>query len=363
MNREALFWILAVPEPYVFDNMQPRIQDFVRVVQWNIEKGKNFEGLVEIFSTHPILRYADLIFLNEADYGMARSDNRHVARELGAWLKMNVAFGPAHLELTKGTGDDLDAPGENQAGLQGNAILSRYPFGQLRIIDLPNDFEPFEFEEKRFGRRTALVAEVLINWKKLTTVCTHLEVRTTPRGRARQMAVILEKLHRLGINGPALLAGDLNTSTFRRGSRWRTFRSLSKILLSQPPRLKESLLHPDRDHGEPAFEVLRQHGFSVQELNSREATHRSLLTTLDETDHLPAILEQWIFNKLDRYDRFLDMKLDWIAGRSVKPLTANELRDSQSGVVSVSPQAIRSLSYQGRKISDHDPIVADMTLA
>jgi len=362
INREILFWLLGVPQPYVLDRVQPRVQDFVRVVQWNIEKGKNFEGLVESLSTHPILRYADLMFLNEVDYGMARSGNRHVARELGAWLKMHVAFAPAHLELTKGSGDDLDAPGENQAALQGNALLSRHPLGQLRIIELPSGFEPFEFEEKRFGRRIALVADVDINQKKLAVVSTHLEVRTTPRGRARQMAALLDKLDRVDLSGPALLAGDLNTATFARGTPWRTFQGVAKLLCSRPPRLKESLLHPDHHHREPVFDVLERHGFSVQESNSRQATHRASLTTLEENDDLPPALRNWVFKKLNQYDHQLDLKLDWIAGRSVKALTANERKDAKSGIASVCPQAITSLSYEGRRISDHDPIVADIEL-
>jgi endonuclease/exonuclease/phosphatase family metal-dependent hydrolase len=362
-NREALFWILGVPEPYVFDQAQPRVQDFVRVVQWNIEKGKNFEGLVEILSTHPVLRYADLIFLNEADNGMARSGHRHVARELGAWLRMHVAFAPAHLELTQGTDDDPDAPGENQPALQGNALLSRHPLGQLRIIDLPTHFEPFEFEEKRFGRRIALVTEVHINQKRLTAICTHLEVRTTPRGRAKQMTALMKKLDRLGISGPTLVAGDFNTATFPRGTPWRTLRGVARLLSSPPSRLKESLLQPDRQHREPVFDVLTRHGFSIEEFNSREATHRAFLTTLEENGHLPPALRKWVQRKLEPYDDQLDLKLDWIAGRSVKALTADEVKDSKSGIASVSPQAVRGLSYQGRKISDHDPIIADIQLA
>lgn len=359
-NQSALFWLLSVPQPYLFGEVQPRLQDFVRVVQWNIEKGKNFAGIVETFSTHPILRYADLIFLNEVDDGMARSGHRHVARELGAWLRMHVAFAPAHLELTKGTGDDLDAPGDNQAALQGNALLSRHPLGQLRIIDLPTHFESFEFEEKRFGRRIALVAEVWINQKKLTAVGTHLEVRTTPRGRAHQMAALMQKLDGLGLSGPALVVGDFNTTTFSRGTLWRSLQGVARLLCSRPAHLKQSLLHPDRQHREPALAVLERHGFSIEEFNSHEATHRAFLAALEENGHLPPTLRAWVHKKLDRYEHQLDLKLDWIAGRSVKALTAGEVSDSKSDIASVSPQAVSGLSYQGRKISDHDPIVADI---
>jgi len=216
--------------------------------------------------------------------------------------------------------------------------------------------------EKRFGRRIALVAEVHIHEKKLTAVCAHLEVRTTPRGRARQVAAVIKKLDRLGMSGPVLLAGDLNTATFPRGTQWRALRSIAKLLYSRPPHLKESLLHPDHHHREPVFEVLERRGFSVQEFNSREATHCASLVELEENNRLPPGLRKWVHKRLDQYEHQLDLKLDWIAGRSVKALTANQLADSKSGIASVSPQAVRSLRYEGRKISDHDPIVTDIQM-
>jgi hypothetical protein len=84
------------------------------------------------------------------------------------------------------------------------------------------------------------------------------------------------------------------------------------------------------------------------------------LIELEENGHLPWPLKTWVTHKLGQYDFQLEFKLDWIAGRLVSALTANQLTDSISGVRSISPQVIRGLSYQGRKIADHDPIVADI---
>ena len=39
--------------------------------------------------------------------------------------------------MTKGVGADLDAPGEDAVGLQGNAIRSRFPLGRPRVVALP----------------------------------------------------------------------------------------------------------------------------------------------------------------------------------------------------------------------------------
>ncbi|RMG45620.1 MAG: hypothetical protein D6723_18215 [Acidobacteria bacterium] len=362
-HRRALARLLNTPELYPSPGARPRLRAFIRAVQWNIEKGKAFDGLVEILSRHPVLKYADLIFLNEVDDGMARSGNRHVARELGARLHMHVAFAPAHLELTKGWGDDVHAPGENRGGRQGNALLSRYPLGDVRIVELPAEFELFEFAEKRFGRRVALVAEVLIDGKPLIAIGVHLEVRTTPRGRARQMAALMETLDRWSMRGPALLAGDLNTHTFSRGTRWRTIHSTARLLLASPPRLKQRLLRPHRSGSEPLFAILEQRGFEIDAFNSSQPTHRSHLTTLEDADHLPGPIRSWVLSRLARYDHRLDMKLDWMAGRDVRALRAGELTDAATGITSLDPQAIPSLVVQGRPLADHDPIVVDIRLA
>src|SRR2546425_10022529 len=98
----------------------------VRLVTWNIEKGKRWSLLEECLESESI-RTADILCLNEVDEGMARSGNRRIADEIADRLGMRAVFGRAFKELTKGIGDELSAPGENTTALQGNAILSRLP--------------------------------------------------------------------------------------------------------------------------------------------------------------------------------------------------------------------------------------------
>ena len=148
--------LLNTPELIPCDKATPRLEAFVRVAQWNVEKGTQFEGLLRYLDTDPVLRWADIVVLNEADCGMNRTGNRHVARCLGEALGMNVAFAPTCLELTKGIGEELNFPGENRESLQGNAVLSRYPVTEARLVTLPVSFEPYEFHEKRFGHRSCL---------------------------------------------------------------------------------------------------------------------------------------------------------------------------------------------------------------
>src|SRR5262249_56268686 len=58
--------------------------DRVRLAQWNIEHGNQFDAIERALMTHPDLAAADIVTLNEVDLGMARSGNRDVAGELAA---------------------------------------------------------------------------------------------------------------------------------------------------------------------------------------------------------------------------------------------------------------------------------------
>ena len=66
--------------------------DFVSAVAWNIERGNIFEGITDALENHLELKDKDLYLLTELDYGMARSGNRFVARDLAKKLKLNYAF-------------------------------------------------------------------------------------------------------------------------------------------------------------------------------------------------------------------------------------------------------------------------------
>jgi len=347
---------------YVREDVRPRVRAFVRAVHWNIEKGKNFEGLVHALVAHPILREADLLFLNEVDHGMNRSGNREITEELSRVLGMHGIFAPAYLELTKGVGAERELPGENTTALQGNAILSRYPVRAARILSLPQGFEYFEFSEKRYGRRIALVAEVeMPGGRALRAVCTHLETRTTPRGRAHQMAAILDALEDGEANLPVLLVGDWNTSTFARGTRWRALRSLLRILLVSAERMQRELCHPDRGR-EPLFDRLRERGYQYREWNDEAPTHILSVEVTEDAHYVPGFSHGWVIRKYRPQGCRIGLRLDWFAARNLRPLSEGEVRDGESGVSSVRPQTISGLTYQGRPVSDHAPIVVDIAL-
>jgi endonuclease/exonuclease/phosphatase family metal-dependent hydrolase len=359
--RMRIEMLLATPKTFSFEGTAPFLRSFIRIVQWNIEKGKRFDAILDYFQTNEILRWADVIILNEADCGMNRSGNRHVALDLAKNLGMNMAFGPAHIELTKGTDDELAIEGENRESLQGNAVLSRYPIREAYIVPLPALFEPYEFHEKRFGRRNCLWARLELKEGHLWVGSTHLEVRTTPRSRSAQIEHLMENLPDKGQDA-YILGGDLNTNSFSRGTTWRALQSVSRLMTRSPSRIKDQLLHPERG-SEPLFDVMKYRGFAWQGFNSYEETARADIGSLEETGFLPDALANMVKKRLEPYSGYLCFKLDWIVAKGIQALKGGQKSDLQTEVRSLDPGCLKGKNAGPDRISDHLPIHADISVA
>ena len=135
-------------------------KDSVSALAWNIERGNMFEGILDALANHPQLKDRDLLLLTELDYGMARSGNRFVARDLAEELKMNYAFAPCYIALQKGSGVESDAEGENTKSLHGLAIFSKYPMRNVQTVALPNGKDKMQGKEIRLGHLRALIAQI-----------------------------------------------------------------------------------------------------------------------------------------------------------------------------------------------------------
>jgi len=154
--------LLNVPRVYIFPEARPRLRSFLRVVEWNIERGSRLEGIIEALNTHEVLKFADLLLLNELDHGMIRSGNVNVALELSRALEAHAVYGVEYLELTKGAGHEVNLEGENSAALHGNAILTRHSFSNPEVVRLPRCENNFESVEKRVGGRIGISIDLEI---------------------------------------------------------------------------------------------------------------------------------------------------------------------------------------------------------
>lgn len=260
----------------------------LRVVDWNIERGLQLDGIKLAFTDKQaflskvkfppgnmnneddeapatprrldaqidVLQSADVIVLNEVDWGMKRTDYKAVVKELGDALNMNWAYGVEFVEVDpKMLGLQSFADVKDEAkrreleklfsvdqsrvlGLHGSAILSRYPIREVKLV--PFKYQAYDWyhgekgygttesakrkgaslvfgeeilREVRRGGRTNLIATLDIPdlpEGQVTIVATHLENRCAPKRRRKQADELLELVG--PIHNPVVVAGDMNTT-------------------------------------------------------------------------------------------------------------------------------------------------------
>jgi endonuclease/exonuclease/phosphatase family metal-dependent hydrolase len=355
-------------EPRIYEppDVQPRLRSFLRVVEWNIERGSRLDGIIDVLNNHPVLRFADLLLLNELDDGMLRSGNRNIAFEMSRAISARAVFGVEYLEMTKGVGDELKLPGENLAALHGNAILTRHKVSNPQIVRLPRCENNFESAEKRLGGRIGIIVDLELDGEMIVAATTHLDVVNTPRCRARQMRAALEAIDARIKNQPGanplsrsvIIGGDLNTHTFARGNRLRAIKNTALILGGNRNNFARRLAYPEKK--ERAIVEFARFGYETASLNDRQATSRSVVSNLDDSRNLPSLIKWWIKRRIGSGGLTLELRLDWLAARGLRPLRAGEMTDLETGAASVDPQTFNNLTSDGLPLSDHDPIVVDL---
>ncbi len=117
------------------------------------------------------------------------------------------AVGTASSPSLHGLCDRVFDPGARSRGSLGVAILSRRPLADLESIELP-------FFHVRFnaGRRVALAATIDLDGTPVRLYSVHLDNRLNPGQRIRQLAPVMDAA--AAWDGPAVIAGDMNTSPF-----------------------------------------------------------------------------------------------------------------------------------------------------
>jgi endonuclease/exonuclease/phosphatase family metal-dependent hydrolase len=315
----------------------------VRALHWNIEHGNWYDQVERALTTQPQLAGLDLCLFNEIDLGMARVGNRDVAADLAAALGLYGAWAPLFLETTIGRDDDAEAAAgrENQESLFGVAILSRWPIGATRIVELPSPSIQFDVE-RMYGRHIALIAEIERPGAPFVAVSAHLEVHRTRAHRAAQIATVLDALRQE--TRPIVLAGDFNSHTFDRGRWWDPWLGAIVMLLWPDRALRRRLRHPDQGGGrERLFDRLRESNFEWQRFNDRTPTLLLRFERLDEARGLFRLAGPIVTPMLARAQARGSLRLDWFAGRG--------WREGRGTTV-------RGLDGLG-KASDHAPILAE----
>ena len=340
--------VLDTPETSDFSADSAPARRSYRFVAWNLERGIEIDGQLEALRTHPYLREADVLLLTETDLGMARTRNRNVARDIARDLGLHYAFVPCYLNLSKGAGLEYDAEGENELGLHGNAILSRYPLSKVRAVRLKNGFDKMAGREKRLGSQAAVVAELEFPNCRLLAVSSHLDANSSQRHRAGQIRDILNGLDR---DLPVVIGGDWNTTTYNSsrpvyaiaGFWLRVFMGVDNVI-------NNHYLHPYNWFERDLFRSLERDGFDYRACNLMGERTGGYDATCSKTRQS---LSEWVPNWCFAFMRWslrnhggrCPIKIDWFATRSVRaehPVVLHEFRECDA------------------PLSDHDPIGVDL---
>ncbi|WP_428268160.1 endonuclease/exonuclease/phosphatase family protein [Haliangium sp.] len=343
-------------------------RDFVRVVAWNIERGKRAVDVGAFLAADPVLSAADVVLLNEVDIGMARSGNLDVAATVADALGFEHVFGNSYLCLSQGNLRDGASDQHNRDGLHGNAVLSRYPLRRAECFSVAITKDKFESSEKRLGHKKALWAEVETPLGPLPVCALHLDSAASPAQRAAQLADALAVVDARGRDrgrGRCLIGGDFNTTTYDAKSAPRLVWNIArKLLRGGFAHAIHHYLHPDQLYEKAIFDALRAHGYDYASFNAPErGTSRYEVGSFDSEskvrEHLPGIAVSILRWRLRPWNGVAPLKIDWFAGRGLRALDDGALTEAD-GRSSLAPSSFEKPRWQGRLLSDHDPIVVDV---
>ncbi len=185
----------------------------IRVVAWNLERGRHWREAVELVRSNPALSNPDVLLLSEMDLGMARSGNVHTTRELAIALGLNYAYAVEFIELSGGDADErATATGPSEFGYHGNAILSRFPLERVRALRFPGIERWYGTDQHRLGGRNAIFAEIVVAGTPITLISTHYESDLGDHAsREEATRMIIAELERSSATDRIIFGGDLNT--------------------------------------------------------------------------------------------------------------------------------------------------------
>ena len=327
----------------------------VSVVAWNIERGMRTDAVAHLLREHPDLKDADVLLLSELDWGMARTGNRFVAHDLAEATGMNFAFAPCYIALTKGAGVEKNVTGENQESLHGNALFSRFPLHRVHSLPFPNGKDKMRGAEKRIGCQRAVIADVEHPQGMFRAVSLHLDAHSSQGHRYLQMRGLLDHLATLTPKLPILIGGDWNTTTHDASrALYSILGNFRRVLMGVRHVVTNHYPYPERWFERRLFRELERRGYEYRSLNMPGACTlhydvRDIAANLNMGEWVPQWCFWFINWALQRTGGTCSMKLDWFAGAGVHP----EERAS----------VIFNLLDDGRRVSDHDPIVLTFRLS
>ena len=216
-------------EGATFSTEEPRAKDALVVLAYNILRGFEVDGQLEMIRSGIDFPVPDILLLSEVDRGCARTDFRNIAREYAEGLGYYYVYATEFLELPGDRGPS--GPYDPPVCEHGNAIVSRYPLGNVRQIRHaqnrswympPGTPSP---DEPRLGGRIAIAADAKIGTRLVRIYVLHLESTLSTLdirdAQAEEIAADSE-----GLRYPTIAGGDFNTFFY--------FDDLDKGIVKEP---------------------------------------------------------------------------------------------------------------------------------
>lgn len=194
-DRQSLFTRIEgvlSPQP----DIKAPIKNNLAIVEYNIERGDHVAQQVEKLSKGLGI-IPDIILLTESDRGCSRTENKNITYEYAKKFNMYYVYGTEFYE------EALNCE-------HGNAILSKYPLENIKMVPFASDGDYEITTAQRMGKRMYLRADVVIGTKKLRVYVTHLAARFMEERtvRAQQAAQLAQDAATSPY--PVVVGGDFN---------------------------------------------------------------------------------------------------------------------------------------------------------
>ncbi len=294
----------------------------VRALVFNMERGVHLAEIGEFLERCPEARPFDVILANELDDGCVRSGGVHTAAALAERLGMDCAFGLEFIELV----NEADPK-----GYHGNAVFSRWPIRDARVVRLPERYNWYFDRQRRIGGRLAVLAVLDMGGMSLGVGSIHLENRTDGAGREAQLRAVLDAAEEMFGDMPAVLGGDLNTNTFD-GRDKDAIQSIAADRL-----LQRRCLEQVKEY-EPCLPLAERYGWRIvpEGLNGPLPTRRK---PLPGGGHL-------------------DLRLDWLLVRGMEPAACRNISTCREEWPFAALGSALA-AFGGRELSDHNALWAE----
>lgn len=216
-------------EGATFATEEPEPKDALVVLAYNILRGFEVDEQLDMITSEVDFPVPDVLLLSEVDRGCRRTDYRNIAREYAERLGYYYVYVTEFVELPSDRGPT--GPYDPPLCEHGNALVSRYPLGNVRQIRHAQNISWYtppgapDPDEPRLGGRIAIAADAKIGTRLLRLYVLHLESTLSAveirDAQAEEIAADSE-----GLSYPVIAGGDLNTFFY--------FDDLEKGRLTEP---------------------------------------------------------------------------------------------------------------------------------